>query len=321
MISATPSSSTSKVRPPRRPAGAPPRTEAVRSRRGRGAGAGRRPLVRYHAQDGRSREIVNRPGAHGTVLVLDRDAATLGDCRLVAHLGPEEPARNASLACREYLLALAEVRGGCRAVVAEDFTTLPYAALEPGAGADDDPRLVEVPVDRLGYRYRLEFVESGMSIPMLRWRRHQADGSGARTTVVSVREVVAALEDYAPVCEITEQALLRWRQDDLVSTVKLAAELERVRVSPIVLNRLLRTAVLSAIELQGLSMSALAIRCGRTKRDRGGTRSGETSWLARRIGLLPEGGQDAATPWIHSDVLALIARDGLGVSPREVELQ
>jgi hypothetical protein len=25
-------------------------------------------------------------------------------------------------------------------------------------------------------------------------------------------------------------------------------------------------------------------------------------------------------PWVHSDTLALIARDGLGVAPREVEL-
>jgi len=26
------------------------------------------------------------------------------------------------------------------------------------------------------------------------------------------------------------------------------------------------------------------------------------------------------TPWVHSDVLALIARRGLGLSPREVEV-
>ena len=51
-----------------------------------------------------------------------------------------------------------------------------------------------------------------------------------------------------------------------------------------------------------------------------GNESGETSWLARRLRLLPEGGRERATPWIHSDVLELIARDGLGVSPREVEV-
>jgi hypothetical protein len=87
-----------------------------------------------------------------------------------------------------------------------------------------------------------------------------------------------------------------------------------------VLNRRLRTAVLATIERQGLSMSEIAIRCGRIKRDGNGNASGETSWLARRLGILPEGGRDTPTPWIHSDVLALIARRGLGISPREVEL-
>jgi hypothetical protein len=77
---------------------------------------------------------------------------------------------------------------------------------------------------------------------------------------------------------------------------------------------------LATIEHQGLSLSEIAIRCGRVKRDHRGNESGETSWLARRLGILPEGGRNAPTPWIHSDVLALIAREGLGVSPREVEL-
>ena len=63
----------------------------------------------------------------------------------------------------------------------------------------------------------------------------------------------------------------------------------------------------------------IAMRCGRVKRDRRGNVSGETSWLARRIGQLPEGGEDQPTPWVHTDTLALIARDGLGLSPREVE--
>jgi hypothetical protein len=54
------------------------------------------------------------------------------------------------------------------------------------------------------------------------------------------------------------------------------------------------------------------------KRDPRGNGSGETSWLARRVGLIADGG--ASNPWVHSDTLALIARDGLGVAPREVEL-
>jgi hypothetical protein len=99
----------------------------------------------------------------------------------------------------------------------------------------------------------------------------------------------------------------------------LRAELARVRESPIVLNRGLREVVLAAIDREALSLSEIAMRCGRVKRDAGGNLSGETSWLARRLGMMPEGGRDRPTPWVHSDVLALIARDGLGLSPREVE--
>jgi hypothetical protein len=105
-----------------------------------------------------------------------------------------------------------------------------------------------------------------------------------------------------------------------ISTVSLRAELARLLASPIVLNRGVREAVLAAVARGDSSLSEIAIRCGRIKRDRRGNESGETSWLSRRLGLLAEGGQDTATPWIHSDVLALIARQGLGMSPREVEL-
>jgi len=69
-----------------------------------------------------------------------------------------------------------------------------------------------------------------------------------------------------------------------------------------------------------MSMSEIAARCGKVKQDSKGKSSGETSWLARRLGLAPESGKNTPTPWIHTDVLALIARCGLGVSPREVEL-
>jgi hypothetical protein len=274
-------------------------------------------LGRYEDPQGRSRDIVQRPGGFGTLLVIDRDAATLGDCRLVAHMGPEEPRGNAALMCAEYLRALAEDRGGCREVTAQDVEVLPYAEPDVAGDVQVGPESAAVAMDRDGNGYRLELIPSAMSIPVLRWRRHDPEVSGRGPKVVSVREVVAALEDYEPVCAVTERALARWRTDESVSTVILGGEIERVRLSPIVLNRLLRLAVISAARHEGLSLSALAIRCGRMKRDR----SGETSWVARRIGVLPEGGQSAPTPWIHSDVLALIARRGLGISPREVEMQ
>ena len=82
----------------------------------------------------------------------------------------------------------------------------------------------------------------------------------------------------------------------------------------------LREVVQHRVQSGNTNVSDIAIRCGRIKRDHCGNLSGETSWLARRIGQLPEGGEQTPGPWIHTDVLALIARDGLCTSPNEVEL-
>jgi hypothetical protein len=137
---------------------------------------------------------------------------------------------------------------------------------------------------------------------------------------VSVREAIEGMRSYEPVRTLTRLALATHARRRDVSIAVLRLELERVLRSPIVLNCKLRETVLQMIGERGLSMSEIAIRCGRVKRDCAGNVSGETSWLARRLGLLPEGGRERPTPWIHSEVLALIARQGLGVSPREVEL-
>ncbi|MGH2911899.1 MAG: hypothetical protein ACRDJ3_05430 [Solirubrobacteraceae bacterium] len=120
---------------------------------------------------------------------------------------------------------------------------------------------------------------------------------------------------------LTERAIARHRDDPDLLVTRLRNEYERLCDSPVVLNRGLREAALYAIDRHGLSLGEIAFRCGMVKRDRHGRVSGETSWVARRIGLMPEGGEKAITPWIHVDVLATIAREGLGVSPREVELQ
>jgi hypothetical protein len=151
----------------------------------------------------------------------------------------------------------------------------------------------------------------------LRWRR-AAPGAAART--VSAREVVAALEDYEPVLALTRAGVGALRSDRRISIATLSLELRRLEASPIVLNRRLREAVLDAVQERGLSLSAIAIACGRMKRDQRGNGSGETSWLARRVGLIADGAANVRNPWVHSDTLALIARDGLGIAPREVEL-
>src|SRR4051812_9812546 len=94
------------------------------------AGRPRRPPAAYH-REGRRREIVARPGAYGSVLVIDEDAATLSDRRLVAHLPGDEPAANARLVCELYLADPAGRRA--RPVVPADWHRA------PGAGAGPDP--------------------------------------------------------------------------------------------------------------------------------------------------------------------------------------
>lgn len=132
--------------------------------------------------------------------------------------------------------------------------------------------------------------------------------------------MIAQLESYEPALELTNRALAAHRDDPGLSTVALQAELDRVAGSPIVLNRKLREVVAETVAREKISMSEIALRCGRIKRDCKGNESGETSWLARRLGILPDGGGGAPTPWIHSEVLGLIARRGLGLCPREVEV-
>jgi len=295
------------------------RSTAPARRRAHVTTAQRTTIDRYTDWRGRARQIVARPGRAGSVLVLDRDAATLGDRRLVAHLAADEPPENAAIVSRCYLTQARRGRCRCRLLLPEDLATIPFAGDRHG---DSTPTSVTVgnrAIDRLGRSYELERLQTGMSIPELRWCR-RAPEREAQGEPVSVREAIACLESYEPVRALTHRALELYDRDGAVSITVLRAELARIRESPIVLNRGLREAVLAAAERQGLSMSEIAIRCERIKRDSAGNESGETSWLARRLGLLPEGGRETPTPWIHSDVLALIARNGLGISPREVEV-
>jgi hypothetical protein len=320
MTSTLSSPPTGARRATRRKAGGRPQADRAHSRHSRDERRERGVLARYTDEHGRSREVITREGMAGSVLVVDRDSALHGDRRLVAHLAADEPAENAALVCDRYLEEARHGRCRCRLLTPEDCRTAPFAdSWEQELLAASGTPLAE-PVDRRGRVYRLELLQTGMSIPELRWRRHPHQTTDAVLRPVSVREAIACLEDYEPVRTATVRAVALHRGDDGMSTTVLRAELERVRDSPIVLNRRLRETVLATIERQELSMSEVAIRCGRVKHDRAGNESGETSWLARRLGILPEGGRDTPTPWIHSDVLALIARSGLGISPREVEL-
>lgn len=282
-------------------------------------------LASYVDRDGRLREIVSIRGTGAGRLVIDRDQLTLSDQRLIAHLAPDEPAVNADVVCALYMENPEPSR--CPHVMTTDLNTAPPSELEGQTGDRQADRTSE-PIsasseaqlqDANGNLYRIERVESRMCIPELRWRRHgQQDCRGPET--LSVRDTAGALQSYAEVRRITAEAICRYQDDPHLSVVRLSGELERLNESPYVLNRGLREAALQAVAEERVTMSEIALRCGRLKHDSRGGVSGETTWLARRLGLVGERGSCAPTPWIQSDVLALIARRGLGIAPREVEV-
>jgi len=282
-----------------------------------------RPLQRYRALDGCAREVVVLAGSGASTLVVDRAERDAGDPRVVAHLAADEPPINASVVCARYV-ADRRASVACRLprpLRPEDLTGAPL--LDASARVDPPPPLFcdDALLDEHGARYRLAPVAaSAIGILELRWLRQPPFGVLGPVEVVSVRDVIGSLEDYEPVRTLTIEAIARHRHDPTRSVAVLRAELARVGASRIILNRRLRERVIHTLARDGMSMSEIAVRCGRVKRDRRGNISGETSWLARRLGLLPEGGERMPTPWIHSEVLALIARCGLGLCPREVEL-
>jgi hypothetical protein len=273
-------------------------------------------VASYLDDYGRRRELLTLPGHGGSVLVLDRDAGTLRDRRLVAHLGADEPKENAALVCELYLR---DVSGRwCRRVQPKDLLIDP---LDANAVTTGLPVPTDGVVDENGVVYSIDMLAEARSRAQLRWCRRSPGGAHTAVERVALRDAIATFESYEPMRTLTERAIARHRDDSDFVVTRLRNELERLCESPVVLNRGLREAVLEAIDRRGLSMSEIAFRCGMVKRDRHGRASGETSWVARRIGLMPEGGENAITPWVHTNVLATIARKGLGVSPREVELQ
>jgi hypothetical protein len=274
-----------------------------------------RRLGAYDVPGGPAREIVSLPRPDGSVLVLDRLSDTLTDARLVARLAPDEPSENARIVCEMYLAD--ETRGRCRPLSIEDWDAKDDAQRDSPDGLAALER--EPPADSSGRLYRIRLLPLRDASAELCWTRSAAPASD-RFDVLTLREVVAALADYEPARTITAAALIAHRDDALLCTRRLSSELERVTCSSIVLNRGLREAVQQKVRAGELTMSEIASRCGRTKRDLRGNLSGETSWLARRIGALPEGGEAEPTQWVHIDTLALIARDGLGLNPNEVEL-
>jgi hypothetical protein len=301
--------STTTAQPPRGGETPPLQTESGARRT--------RSLGRYFTLDGeQTREIVSLPRPDGSTLVVDYQLGTLSDGRLVAHLSPDEPPENAHIVCELYLAD--DSRGRCRAVTAVDFDLTRHATPPPPSPNASERVPAEQLRDGDGHVYRIRELPSSRTARELRWTRSREPGHEFGFDAVSLRVVVAALEAYEPARTLTSEALAC--HGEHVSTRRLREELERLTASAFLLNRGLREAVRRELRLGALTHGEIAVRCGRVRSDCPAGSSGEASWVARRIGELPEGGEEKPCPWIHSDVLALIARDGLGVSPHEVEL-
>jgi hypothetical protein len=264
----------------------------------------------YRDREGRDRVLVARPGVGASVLVIDQDAETLTDRRLVAHLAADEPAVNAHVVAKLYL---AEREGRiARPLHDRDWVTLPDGREPP---EDPEPPAPGELRDDRGRGYHLATVDDHRYGRQTRWVRR---AGRRRPEPVALRTVIGALEAYEPARALTRAALDRSPRD--ATTQLLARELRALERSPLVLNRALREAVHRRVRSGELSLSCIAARCGRGKRRATALRIGDTTWLQRRLGALPEAGRSEPTPWIHTDVLALIARQGLGVEPQEVEL-
>jgi hypothetical protein len=92
-------------------------------------------LGTYTNPRGRRREIVRSRGAGGGTLVIDRDALTRLDERLVAQLPCDEPDENSRVVCALYL---ADAQGRhCRRVTQEDRTGPPPSEDSAGPPTHD----------------------------------------------------------------------------------------------------------------------------------------------------------------------------------------
>ena len=159
-------------------------------------------LSQYTDCQGYHREVLACPGAAGSVLVLDREHATHGDRRLVAHLAADEPAENAAIICASYLQDIATSHCRCRALTSEDLYRTPFAE-QPVAQMSIKPATYPQLVDRLGRSYRLQPLQTGMSIPELRWCRGRGGLMSEPCQPVSLREAIASVESYEPMCTLT----------------------------------------------------------------------------------------------------------------------
>lgn len=153
-------------------------------------------LGRYVAPDtGQAREIVSLPRPDGSTFVVDYLASTLGDGRVVAHLAADEPPENDRIVTAMYLAD--DTRGHCRPLTAQDLELTRHTT--PAPPNTGGTALPATPLrDARAHLYRIREVVGEGSVPELRWTRSRHPGQGEPFEALTLRDVVARLEDYEP---------------------------------------------------------------------------------------------------------------------------
>ena len=265
---------------------------------------------RYLADDG-LRELVLLDGADGSRLLVDRRETDGTDARLLAHLASDEPDANARLVCSEFL---ADASRGARRLRATDFGAQPEGdgpGPQPSCVSPGGPHRRRRPALFPALERNARRAALAPRVPPPGWRAALPQRARRRRGARGLRAGLRADS----------------RRRGAVSSRPPGFGLDARRSSCGASSRVRSCSTGGCARLcstrcseHGTSFSAIAMACGRIKHDRRGNGSGETSWLARRVGLLPSTPGARPNPWVHSDTLALIARDGLGIAPREVEL-
>jgi phage baseplate assembly protein W len=254
------------------------------------------PFGCYADEDDVRREVVIYERPDQGALVIDRNNETHDNARLVGELARDEPDINAALLAQMWLECPLEQRRAA-----------PYSGTLP--------QQLPAQLDTADGTYRIAVVSRGERIGSdLRW---VCQHPGSDKVATTLREVVAALEAYEPAVAMTEAAIATIPDDTDGGHSVLAREIARLRGSRRVLNRRLREAILAEVA-HGTSLAEIAARCGRVEIAANGVVKGESSWVARRVGLAGDG-HGAPRRWIDVDVLAQIA-DAISLTAADVEL-
>jgi hypothetical protein len=275
-------------------AAADPRAQKPPPRRAASAAA--TPLVAYADETGDERELVVL--VHdGCQLVIDRTVADRSDPRLVGEFEADEPDKNAMMLALDYLGRAPQERRCAQYVPAVDRPSSVLSGLLR---------------DRDRNTYWLQRVARFGPGADLRWVCRTI-GAGA-PAVVTLRTVVGALEVYEPPVSMTRDALAAHHD---AAGAMLRRELAHLGDSRFVLNRGLREAVAAELA-RGTPLAEIARRCGHTRTRGRGITLGDGAWVARRVGLTPDG-KPTPSRWIDQSVLREIAA-ALGLPPAEVRL-